>query len=180
MISEQVETPSASYDSAFSRSIWKPASLRKKGLRIKLQDQPLHILRVLIERPGEIVSREELRHRLWQPDTFVDFDHSLNTAMMRLREVLGDSSENPRFIETVPRKGYRFVAPVHHVRPDTAADSIVVVTQDVNHAGLPPGNESKDLYPIATDETSAPATWVRKTFRSRCFTRWLLSRLWFY
>ncbi|MBB5343844.1 winged helix-turn-helix domain-containing protein [Tunturibacter empetritectus] len=167
MISEQVEAPFRIVRFGLFEVDLEACELRKKGLRIKLQDQPLHILRVLIERPGEIVSREELRHRLWQPDTFVDFDHSLNTAMMRLREVLGDSSENPRFIETVPRKGYRFVAPVHHVRPDTAAGS--VVTQDVNHAGLPPGNESKDLYPIASDETPAPATWVRKNFQISLF-----------
>jgi TolB-like protein/DNA-binding winged helix-turn-helix (wHTH) protein/Tfp pilus assembly protein PilF len=97
--------------------------LRKQGLRIKLQDQSLHILRVLLEHSGEIVSREQLRNRLWQPDTFVDFDHSLNTAMMRLREVIGDSSDNPRFIETIPRKGYRFIAPVHHLRPENTEPS---------------------------------------------------------
>ncbi len=89
------------------------SELRKKGLRLKLQDQPLNLLKVLLERPGVLVTREELRQRLWKPDTFVEFDHSLNTAMMRLREVLGDSSDNPRFIQTVPRKGYRFIAPVH-------------------------------------------------------------------
>ena len=87
--------------------------LHRKGLRLKLQDQPLNLLKVLLEHPGVLVTREELRQRLWRPDTFVEFDHSLNTAMMRLREVLGDSSENPVFIETVPRKGYRFIAPVH-------------------------------------------------------------------
>jgi DNA-binding winged helix-turn-helix (wHTH) protein len=119
MISEQVEAPFRIVRSGLFEVDLEDYELRKKGLRVKLQDQPLRILIVLIEHPGEIVSREELRHRLWQPDTFVDFDHSLNTAMMRLREVLGDSSENPRFIETVPRKGCRFVAPVHQVRPDT-------------------------------------------------------------
>ncbi len=87
--------------------------LRKKGLRLKLQDQPLNLLRILLEHPGTLVTRDELRHQLWKPGTFVEFDHSLNTAMMRLREVLGDSSDNPMFIETVPRKGYRFIAPVH-------------------------------------------------------------------
>src|SRR5216683_7740356 len=87
--------------------------LRKKGLRVKLQDQQLNLLRILLEHPGTLVTRDELRHRLWKPGTFVEFDHSLNTAMMRLREVLGDSSDNPMFIESVPRKGYRFIAPVH-------------------------------------------------------------------
>ena len=86
--------------------------LRKSGLRIKLQDQPLQILTLLLENPGEIVSREQLRQRLWPADTFVDFDHSLNSAVKKLRQALGDDSDNPRFIETLPRRGYRFIAPV--------------------------------------------------------------------
>jgi TolB-like protein/DNA-binding winged helix-turn-helix (wHTH) protein/Tfp pilus assembly protein PilF len=86
--------------------------LRKHGLRLKLSEQPFQILSMLVARPGEIVSRDFLRERLWPSDTFVDFDHGLNNAVMRLREVLGDSSEHPRFIETLPRRGYRFIAPV--------------------------------------------------------------------
>ena len=86
--------------------------LRKHGFRLKLSEQPFQILAMLLERPGEIVSREELRELLWPRDTFVDFDHGLNNAVMKLREVLGDSSEHPRFIETLPRRGYRFIAPV--------------------------------------------------------------------
>jgi TolB-like protein/DNA-binding winged helix-turn-helix (wHTH) protein/Tfp pilus assembly protein PilF len=167
MISEQVETPFRIVRFGLFEVDLEACELRKKGVRIKLQDQPLHILRVLIERPGEIVSREELRHRLWQPDTFVDFDHSLNTAMMRLREVLGDSSENPRFIETVPRKGYRFVAPVHQIRPEIPAD--FAGTQEVNQATLPPGTGSKDLYQIAVDDTTAPTTWVKKNYQISLF-----------
>jgi TolB-like protein/DNA-binding winged helix-turn-helix (wHTH) protein/Tfp pilus assembly protein PilF len=90
----------------------KACELRKHGLRLKLPEQPFQVLAVLLENPGEIVTRDELRNRLWQGDTFVDFDHGLNNAVMRLREVLGDSSENPRFVETIPRRGYRFIAPV--------------------------------------------------------------------
>ena len=90
----------------------RSGELRKHGIRIKLQEQPCQILAILLEHRGEMVTREELQRRLWPSDTFVDFDHSLNTAVMRLREVLADSSENPRFIETLPRRGYRFVAPV--------------------------------------------------------------------
>ena len=90
----------------------KACELRKHGLRIKLPEQPFQVLVVLLEKPGEIVTREELRNRLWPGDTFVDFDHGLNNAVMRLREVLGDASENPRFVETIPRRGYRFIAPV--------------------------------------------------------------------
>lgn len=88
------------------------AELRKSGLRVKLPEQPFQILTVLLEKPGELVTREELRNRLWQSDTFVDFDHGVNNAVMRLREVLGDSSDSPRFIETLPRRGYRFIAHV--------------------------------------------------------------------
>jgi TolB-like protein/DNA-binding winged helix-turn-helix (wHTH) protein/Tfp pilus assembly protein PilF len=90
----------------------RSGELRKHGIRIKLQEQPCQILAILLEHPGEMVTREQLQHRLWPSDTFVDFDHSLNTAVMRLREALSDSSENPRFIETLPRRGYRFLAPV--------------------------------------------------------------------
>jgi TolB-like protein/DNA-binding winged helix-turn-helix (wHTH) protein len=86
--------------------------LRKSGVRIKLQGQPFEILAMLLERPGELVTREDVQQRLWPTDTFVDFDHGVNTAINRLREALGDSAENPRFIETVPRRGYRFIAPV--------------------------------------------------------------------
>src|SRR5260370_35181647 len=89
----------------------RSGDLRKHGIRIKLQDQPSQILSILLEHHGEMVSREELQRRLWPSDTFVDFDHSLNTAIMRLRQALGDSSDNPRFIETIPRRGYRFIAP---------------------------------------------------------------------
>ena len=87
--------------------------LRKNGVRLKLQEQPFHILAILLERAGEVVSREELRSRLWPKDTFVDFDHSLNAAVRRLRDSLGDSAETPRFVETVARRGYRFIAPIN-------------------------------------------------------------------
>ena len=86
--------------------------LRKGGVRIKLHGQPFEVLTMLLARPGELVTREELRQRLWLTETFVDFDHGVSTAVNRLREALGDSAENPRFIETVPRRGYRFIAPV--------------------------------------------------------------------
>jgi Tol biopolymer transport system component/DNA-binding winged helix-turn-helix (wHTH) protein len=85
--------------------------LRKNGVKLKLTGQPFQVLAVLLERPGEVVTREELQKRLW-PDTFVDVDHNLNTAINKIREVLGDSAESPRFVETLPRRGYRFVAPL--------------------------------------------------------------------
>src|SRR5216683_905678 len=90
----------------------RAGEVRKQGVRIKLQEQPFHVLTVLLQRPGEVVTREELRNQNWPPDTFVDFDNSLNTAINKLREALGDSADSPRFIETLPRRGYRFIAPV--------------------------------------------------------------------
>src|ERR1700693_2163456 len=86
--------------------------LRKSGIRIKLQEQPFQILAMLLERPGEIVTREELQKKLWSGDTFVDFDLSLNSAVKKLRQALSDDSDNPRFVETLYRRGYRFIAPV--------------------------------------------------------------------
>jgi len=88
----------------------RAGELRKSGVRIKLTGQPFQVLTILLEQPGVIVTREELQKRLW-PDSFVDFDHNLNTAINKIREVLGDSAESPRFVETVPRRGYRFIAP---------------------------------------------------------------------
>ena len=89
--------------------------LRKRGVKIKLEGQPLRILALLVERPGELVSREELRRQLWPGQTIVDFEHSINAAMKRLREALGDSAQTPHFIETLPRRGYRFIQPVESV-----------------------------------------------------------------
>jgi TolB-like protein/Tfp pilus assembly protein PilF len=86
------------------------AELRKEGAKVKLQEQPFQVLRILLEHPGEVVSREELRRQIWPANTFVDFEQGLNNAIKRLREALGDSPENPQFIETIPRRGYRFVA----------------------------------------------------------------------
>jgi TolB-like protein/DNA-binding winged helix-turn-helix (wHTH) protein/tetratricopeptide (TPR) repeat protein len=91
----------------------RAGELRRDGSRIKLQEQPFRVLTLLLEHPGEVVSREELRNRLWPADTFVDFDHSLNAAIRRLRDALGDSAEDPKFVETVARRGYRFLAPVN-------------------------------------------------------------------
>ncbi len=90
----------------------RSGELRKQGLKIRLQGQPVEILSMLLARPGELVTREELQKKLWPGDTFVDFDPSLNAAVKRLRSALGDSAETPRFIETLARRGYRFLAPV--------------------------------------------------------------------
>src|ERR1700727_1869223 len=86
--------------------------LTKSGTRIRLQEQPFRILVLLLEHAGQLVTRDAIRHELWSRDTFVEFDRALNTAVGKLRAALSDSAENPRFLETIPRKGYRFVAPV--------------------------------------------------------------------
>src|SRR3954462_2935755 len=88
----------------------RTGELRKRGVRLPLQDQPLRILTALLEQPGDIVTREDLCRRLWTQGTFVDFEHSLNAAVRRLRLTLGDTAETPRFIETVHRRGYRFLS----------------------------------------------------------------------
>jgi TolB-like protein/DNA-binding winged helix-turn-helix (wHTH) protein/Tfp pilus assembly protein PilF len=97
--------------------------LRKRGVKLRLQGQPLQVLAVLLNRAGDLVTREELRAQIWAADTFVDFDHSLHNAIARLREVLGDSAETPRYIETLPRRGYRFIAPVERFETHPASNS---------------------------------------------------------
>jgi len=90
----------------------RQGELRKNGLRLRLQGQPFHVLSILLKRSGDVVTREDLRQAIWPMDTFVDFDHALNTAVKKIRAVLDDDADNPRFIETVPRRGYRFIAPL--------------------------------------------------------------------
>jgi cholera toxin transcriptional activator len=108
--------------------------LRKDGKsRPRLQGQPLEVLLHLLDRPGDVVTREELRQRLWPSDTFVDYDHSLNTAVNKLREALSDSADNPRFIQTIPRRGYRFIAAIESV--NGAAANIPPVSEKT--AGIP-------------------------------------------
>ena len=99
-------------DSADSKWTFVRASCARPAVRVRLQDQPFHILAMLLERRGDIVTREEIRDRLWPDGTFVDFEHSVNAAIKRLRAALGDTAENPRFVETLHRRGYRFVAPI--------------------------------------------------------------------
>src|SRR6202035_1223631 len=90
----------------------RAGELRKHGLLVRLQEQPFQVLAMLLEQPGEVVTREELQKKLWPANTFVDFDHGLNKAISKIRDALGDSAENPRFVETVSRRGYRFLGDV--------------------------------------------------------------------
>jgi DNA-binding winged helix-turn-helix (wHTH) protein len=98
--------------------------LRKAGLKLKLTGQPFQVLAILLEHPGKVVTREDLQKRLW-PDTFVDIDHNLNTAINKIREALDDSAASPRSVETLPRRGYRFIGPINHenAKASVGADS---------------------------------------------------------
>jgi len=108
----QADSPSTSYRFGLFEVDSRTGELRKQGRPLKLRGRPFDILLLLLARGGDVITREELRQQLWQADTFVDFDHGLNSAINRLREALGDSAENPRFIETLPKRGYRFIAPI--------------------------------------------------------------------
>src|SRR5687767_4683185 len=115
--------------------------LRKDGVCIRLQEQPFEILRMMLERPGDVVTRDQLRQRLWPDGTFVDFEHSLNAAVKRLRAALGDDADNPRFVETLPRRGYRFIAALDRAE---AAIRVPAAAPRVRLAVLPFTNLSDD------------------------------------
>lgn len=110
--------------------------LRKSGMKLRLQGQPFEVLAVLLQRAGEVVTREELQQKLWPSDTFVDFDHSLNTAINKVREALGDSASNPRYVETLARKGYRFIAPLQREAhaPHAITKSADVIPESARYA----------------------------------------------
>jgi DNA-binding winged helix-turn-helix (wHTH) protein len=129
----------------------RAAELRKNGNRLKLQMQPFQVLVALLERPREVVTREELRQRLWPQDTFVDFDHGLNTAMVKLRDVLGDSASKPKFIETIAKRGYRFLgdAEVISDQPASAEPKACAPDEVPVASGNPPLQPAS--LPIETD-----------------------------
>src|ERR1700680_1220676 len=111
----------------------------KGGLRIKLQQQPMKLLEILLERPGEVVTREELRSQVWPSESFGDFDQALNIAIGKLRSALGDSAENPRFIETLPKRGYRFIADVSVADGDARTKRLKSAVEDL--PGKDPGHK---------------------------------------
>jgi DNA-binding winged helix-turn-helix (wHTH) protein len=119
----------------------RAGELLRDGVKVKLQEQPFQVLLVLLEHPGEVVTREDLRARLWPADTFVDFDHSLNTAINKLREALRDSAANPRFIETKARRGYRFIAPVQVIPNGTGPSRTPTTSQPAESAPRPPQSD---------------------------------------
>src|SRR5580692_9638957 len=109
----------------------RSGEIQKQGRKIRLEGQPVHVLICLLENRGELVTREELHRKLWPADTFVNFEHGLNAAVKRLRQALNDSADNPRFVETLPRRGYRFIAPIQVV---AASESVSGVNGAVNDA----------------------------------------------
>jgi TolB-like protein/DNA-binding winged helix-turn-helix (wHTH) protein len=117
----------------------RSGELQKQGRKIRLEGQPVQILICLLEKPGELVTREELHRKLWQADTFVNFEHGLNAAVKRLRQALNDSADNPRFVETLPRRGYRFIAPVHPL-----AAAVESRASDPPVTSLPPTQEAPE------------------------------------
>src|SRR5271157_558393 len=131
----------------------RSGELRKNGTRIRLQDQPLQILLLLLEHAGELVTREQIQKKLWASDTFVDFDNAINSAMRKLREALNDDSGDPRFIETFARRGYRFVA--------------AVSTAPVKAPESPNGSVSEPAPVPAAEET--------KTTQATHRARWLMA-----
>ena len=143
----------------------RSGELRKAGTRINLQEQPLRTLTLLLDRAGDLVTRDELRERLWPDDTFVDFDHGLNAVVNRLRDTLGDSADSPRFIETVPRRGYRFIAGVERQAAGRGptGEPTPPNSHVVPHLVLQP-----DLHPTREVDTtrargagrSVPASWT--------------------
>src|SRR5213592_4902748 len=134
----------------------RAGELTKRGLRIRLQEQPFQVLAMLLEKPGELVTREELREKIWG-QTLVDFDHGLNKAINKIREALGDSAENPRFVETVARRGYRFLADVSPV--ETSADRQL-------------GPESEGLVPTDSPRVELADVGVppKRPYRPRAWT----------
>lgn len=134
----------------------RAAELRRNGTRLKLQLQPFQVLVALLERPKEVVTREELRQRLWPQDTFVDFDHGLNTAMVKLRDVLGDSASSPKYIETIAKRGYRFLG-----SPEPVFDHPPVVAAPVIEPPAAPAQSQSAAPPVTADaigESALPRT----------------------
>jgi len=144
----------------------RAGELRKKGIRIKLQGRPFFLLLTLLKRRGELVTREELRRTLWPEDTFIDVDHSLGTGINKLREILGDSATSPRFIETLPRRGYRFIAPIEIVGKDEEVpevDPSSTNVQDERTGNLAPREHKLDDLPKAAAlswRTRWPRPWM--------------------
>jgi eukaryotic-like serine/threonine-protein kinase len=144
----------------------KTRELRKRGIKIKLQDQPFDVLAVLLERPGQLVTREQLQARIWAGNTFVDFDRGLNKAISRIREALGDFAATPRFIETQSRRGYRFIAPISDLNVETGQQLLRVSLLPPPNTSFLPNHfaltqDGTRLAFVATDPNGKDSLWVR-------------------
>ena len=122
--------------------------LRKQGIRIKLNAQPFQVLLMLLDRPGEVLTREQISQALWSDGTFVDYEHGVNSAVNRIRDALGDTASNPRFVETLARRGYRFVAPVERINLEIAPSDL---------SELQPTNPEPSQSPIGNGILASPA-----------------------
>jgi DNA-binding winged helix-turn-helix (wHTH) protein len=145
----------------------KTGELRKSGAKVRLQEQPFRVLAMLVERPGELVTREELRAHLWPDAVFVDFDHGLGKAVSKIRRALGDLAESPRFVETLERRGYRFIAPVERVQPQADAAAPLVVARLVGDGIVFPLGAGEHLL----GRDPACAVWIDSAFVSRRHAR---------
>src|SRR6202795_3917997 len=147
---------------------FQSGEVRKAGLRIRVQQQPMKLLETLLERPGEVVAREELRRRIWPNESFGDFDQALNIAIAKLRSALGDSAENPRFIETLPKRGYRFIADVSVLHADARPKRPESSAADL------PGSQGKKTEPGHTLQGAGLAAASK---RRLWLTRWVIGAL---
>ncbi len=139
----------------------RSGELQRQGRKIRLEGQPVQILICLLENPGELVTREELHRKLWPADTFVDFEQGLNAAVKRLRQALNDSADNPRFIETLPRRGYRFIAPMHAVALTGDESAVQVAPAFTDAPPIPDLPKAKDQAQIHLSENTVPAVRLR-------------------
>jgi DNA-binding winged helix-turn-helix (wHTH) protein len=135
--------------------------LRRQGVRVKLNAQPFQVLCMLLDRPGDLLTREEISRELWPDGTFVDFDHGVNSAVNRIREALGDTASNPRFVETLARRGYRFVAPVERVAPEQTSSPPTpepAASQPSESSAAPPEADTSLLSGILASPEDLPRT----------------------
>jgi len=134
---------------------FRAGELYKAGRKIKLQVQPFQVLALLLERPGEVVTREEFEKKLWSGDTFVDFEHSLNTAIKKLRHALGDDKKKPRFVETLPKRGYRFIGTVEQVSKAATRAKAPTATSKVGRVAKVCGDGPLSFTLVSVDEETA-------------------------
>src|ERR1700677_12766 len=149
---------------------FQSGDVRRAGMKIRVQQQPLKVLQILLERPGEVITREQLCTQLGAQESFGDFDQALNIAIGKLRSALGDSSESPRYIETLPKRGYRFIADVTVIDPDTGADRLDSVA-GISRTEEPPPNNPSSLQPDNPLPTPTVPNWsARGALKHRVWT----------